>query len=271
MKQNREPKFHPAFDKISRTFAEGGFYPDWRLRQVERSLNALRLGPDYPERAYLLQEIDEEQDPFVLNFLALRRDGVEGVPSSYVWAWQRYLENDEKGLGSMIKALAFAQCPTEQIANWLQVPQENIEVFLALFWEIREGLKFPAFRSSIVFPFMDTDPANQPVQRERLLLLAAWLDGFDGLRMVLTGEVGLSAQEIQLVRQRLREGVLTQKSGQLIAIKIGSHTNPFTREPYLQRLRRIQGLPPSVEPARELLFESVMQALARGMALSEFV
>jgi hypothetical protein len=195
----------PSINGVARTRHDGWhFRPDFRNAIVEAYLS------EKPLTQTALEVLKEEPDPYIRQFFVFRRTGSCMERSSFQWAYDSHVHNSTTGASSLVKSLAIAQVPVNEIAEKLRTTRKNILIFQKIYFDIGAYLDDQAWLQSLISaPLRDSqDPAEL---RERHWMTAAFVRGERGLGQAFTPKVALSPEERDELTSQIRS-ILTSRA-----------------------------------------------------------
>lgn len=196
--------------RIPRDICEStNWRPDYRAAQVYAYLDCWRLAEDYRRRnlnsataavpapasdsLYFDYVMDEqEDDELIKQYFIYHLRGDRRANKLFFWADECLTGNNGSGYATRIKAMVLAGKGVEEISRRLKVPVGHIETFLALHFDIQKYIsedkdECADFVAGYILPFVAEAAlsANLAVQREQMLMLAAFSVGWDVVRPLL--------------------------------------------------------------------------------------
>jgi hypothetical protein len=154
--------------------------------------------------------IARERDPFVRQYFSLRSRGKCVNQDAFDFA-HRCLESKDSNLSAgLIKAMAIAGCPPDEIAEELGTSRVKVITFEKLFWDIRRYRHQRAWLASIVTPPAAVNPLDGVAVKSAMLMATALSRGAKGVMELLHGTVPTSAHETAALMAQIRGALLVK-------------------------------------------------------------
>lgn len=138
---------------------------------------------------------DFEDDPLVVSFFMFKAYGRTPDPEltrAIRWASRGQIKS--KVNMAKIRALAVSGASNEFIAEMFCTSPKNIEVYLSLFFDIRQCLKSKAWMDTFILPeFNKADEILSALEvREAVWMLFGYYGGTDAICQVLSGDINFA-------------------------------------------------------------------------------
>ena len=215
------------------------YHPDWRRRQAVIYQNASSMHEG--DRPFLLPEWEDDQ--ILINYYMFRMHGQCNTPQwteLITLAVQCGEKNDFHGIGSKIKAYTLADWNMEEVAEKVGIEPDIVEIYLSLYFDVRDILHNKERIASIVFPFGPElrNKLSPSEQREQLWLAVAFSGSTELLEFFTQNKFQMSTEEME---EKL-QSIVSMFTAQAMEYGVYMRSEGLPRPAHFENFRDIQDI-----------------------------
>jgi len=217
--------------QYSRNFSiDPNYCPNWRSLQAREYASAFL---DANEETFVIPE-SEDDDDVVAYYAYLTTEETDSIPIKYAHSCN---ETDSiRGFGTAIKSMLLGGLTQDQIAEEMGTSQDNVEMYIKLFFDIEAYLGNKFILSSIISPFIKKQEIDEAKKQSGLWMSISLAFGWDKAKRILQRDISMPKKDVEFFLDQMRSAIDMQAAEFSLLARSGYAARPCDFERFIAKL-----------------------------------